>query len=94
MLEAAVIIALIFGAASYFRTPQVLQNSVLVLDLEGSVRESISTESAFAATIAPPNPQASLHEITATLDKAAKDPLIAGVLLKLDHLDRVGLASI
>ena len=94
VLEAAVIIALIFGAASYFRTPQVLQNSVLVLDLEGSVRESISTESPFAATIAPPNPQASLHEITATLDKAAKDPLIAGVLLKLDHLDRVGLASI
>lgn len=94
VLEAAVIIALIFGAASYFRTPQVQQNSVLVLDLEGSVRESISTESPFAATIAPPNPQASLHEITATLDKAAKDPLIAGVLLKLDHLDRIGLASI
>ena len=94
VLEAAVIIALIFGAASYFRTPQVLQNSVLVLDLEGSVRESISTESPFAATIAPPNPQASLHEITATLDKAAKDPLIAGVLNKLDHLERVCLYSI
>ena len=94
VLELAVIISLIIGAISLIKTPSVQPNSVLVLDLEGSVRELPATEPILPIEIAQTPSDISLHQLLLTLDKAAKDPLISGILLKLDKLDKVGLASL
>lgn len=94
VFEFIVIVALIAGAFSLIRQPQIPSNSVLVLNLEGTVKEMPLTDRTIPMALGSSSSGISLHELMATLEKAAKDPSIAGVLLKLDKLDRVGLASI
>lgn len=94
VLELVVLISLIIGAISLIKTPSVQPNSVLVLDLEGSVRELPAAEPILPVEIAQTPSDISLHQLLLTLDKAAKDPMISGILLKLDKLDKVGLASL
>ena len=93
-LELVVIVGLIIGTFSLTKTPSVQPGSVLVLNLEGSVRELPVTEPVLPLGLTQAPTDTSLHELCATLDKAAKDPMIAAVLMKLDGLDRVGLASL
>ena len=93
VLELIVIVVLVAGLFSFFHTPQIQPNSILLLDLQGTVKESPTNEAALPIALAPANSSVSLHELLATIDKAAKDPLVSGVLLKLDGLDKVGLAS-
>lgn len=93
VLELIVIVVLVAGLFSFFHTPQIQPNSILLLDLQGTVKESPTNEAALPLALAPANSSVSLHELLATIDKAAKDPLVSGVLLKLDGLDKVGLAS-
>ena len=94
VFEFIVIVALIAGAFSLIRQPQIPSNSVLVLNLEGTVKEMPLTDRTIPMALGSSSSGISLHELMATLEKAARDPSIAGVLLKLDKLDRVGLASI
>ena len=93
VLELIVIVVLVTGLFSFFHTPQIQPNSILLLDLQGTVKESPTNEAVLPMALAPANSSVSLHELLATIDKAAKDPLVSGVLLKLDGLDKVGLAS-
>ena len=94
VLELALIVALIVAGYSFFKTPQVQPHSVLVLDLSGSVKEAPLSDPVLPVDIASAPTGVSLHELLATLNQAAKDPMIEGVLLRLDELDKVGLASI
>ena len=94
VLELALIVALIVAGYSFFKTPQVQPHSVLVLDLSGSVKEAPLSEPVLPVDIASAPTGVSLHELLATLNQAAKDPMIEGVLLRLDELDKVGLTSI
>ncbi len=93
-IEFIVIVGLIIGAFSLSRTPSIQPGSVLVLNLEGTVRELPITEPTLPLGLAQAPTDVSLHELCATLDKAAKDPMISAVLLKLDGLERVGLSSL
>ena len=93
VLEVVVVIAVIVSVFSMTKSPQVAPNSILVLDLEGTVRELPSADMGLSPVLPNASDSVSLHELLATLDKASKDPMIDGVLLKLDKLQRVGLAS-
>ncbi len=93
-LEVAIVIAVIVSVFSMTKSPQVAPNSILVLDLEGTVKELPSADMGLSPVLPNASGNVSLHELLATLDKASKDPMIDAVLLKLDKLDRVGLASL
>ncbi len=93
-LEIIIVVAVIISVFSMTKSPQVQPNSILVLDLEGTIRELPSADMGLSPVLANAPSNVSLHELLATLDKASKDPMIDGVLLKLDKLQRVGMASI
>lgn len=93
-LEIIIVVAVIISVFSMTKSPQVQPNSILVLDLEGTIKELPSADMGLSPVLANAPSNVSLHELLATLDKASKDPMIDGVLLKLDKLQRVGMASI
>lgn len=93
-LEIIIVVAVIISVFSMTKSPQVQPNSILVLDLEGTIKELPSADMGLSPVLANAPSNVSLHELLATLDKASKDPMINGVLLKLDKLQRVGMASI
>lgn len=93
-LEIIIVVAVIISVFSMTKSPQVQPNSILVLDLEGTIKELPSTDMGLSPVLPNAPSNVSLHELLATLDKASKDPMIDGVLLKLDKLQRVGMASI
>ena len=93
-LEIIIVAAVIISVFSMTKSPQVQPNSILVLDLEGTIKELPSADMGLSPVLANAPSNVSLHELLATLDKASKDPMIDGVLLKLDKLQRVGMASI
>ena len=93
-LEIIIVVAVIMSVFSMTKSPQVQPNSILVLDLEGTIKELPSADMGLSPVLANAPSNVSLHELLATLDKASKDPMIDGVLLKLDKLQRVGMASI
>ncbi len=93
-LEIIIVVAVIISVLSMTKSPQVQPNSILVLDLEGTIKELPSADMGLSPVLANAPSNVSLHELLATLDKASKDPMIDGVLLKLDKLQRVGMASI
>ena len=93
-LEIIIVVAVIISIFSMTKSPQVQPNSILVLDLEGTIKELPSADMGLSPVLANAPSNVSLHELLATLDKASKDPMIDGVLLKLDKLQRVGMASI
>lgn len=93
-LEIIIVVAVIICVFSMTKSPQVQPNSILVLDLEGTIKELPSADMGLSPVLANAPSNVSLHELLATLDKASKDPMIDGVLLKLDKLQRVGMASI
>ena len=93
-LEIIIVVAVIISVFSMTKSPQVQPNSILVLDLEGTIKELPATDMGLSPVLPNAPSNVSLHELLATLDKASKDPMIDGVLLKLDKLQRVGMASI
>lgn len=93
-LEIIIVVAVIISVFSMTKSPQVQPNSILVLDLEGTIKELPSADMGLSPVLANAPSNVSLHELLATLDKASEDPMIDGVLLKLDKLQRVGMASI
>lgn len=93
-LEIIIVVAVIISVFSMTKSPQVQPNSILVLDLEGTIKELPSADMGLSPVLPNAPSNVSLHELLATLDKASKDPMIDGVLLKLDKLQRVGMASI
>lgn len=93
-LEIIIVVAVIISVFSMTKSPQVQPNSILVLDLEGTIKELPSADMGLSPVLTNAPSNVSLHELLATLDKASKDPMIDGVLLKLDKLQRVGMASI
>lgn len=93
-LEIIIVVAVIISVFSMTKSPQVQPNSILVLDLEGTIKELPSADMGLSPVLANAPSNVSLHELLATLDKASKDPMIDGVLLKLDKLQQVGMASI
>ena len=72
--------------------PEVKNDTVLVLDLEGELQEETQVQTALSSSVLGQIPGTSLHDVLQVLDTAAKDPRIDGVLLKLDGVDKVGLA--
>ena len=69
-------------------------NSVMVLDLGAKVRDK-STESGLLSQVVSgkSRPDTQLQQLTQALDQAAQDSRVQAVLLRLDELDSVGLAS-
>ena len=74
--------------------PEVKNDTVLVLDLEGELQEETQVQTALSSSVLGQIPGTSLHDVLQVLDTAAKDPRIDGVLLKLDGVDKAGLASL
>lgn len=95
-IQVAVVIGIVIGLGALFKNTSPLPaNSVLVLDLKGSIVEQVEPASLPMTLLAGEEPQeTALHDVLGALDKAKRDPMIKGVFLKLDKLDRVGLASL
>lgn len=95
-IQVAVVIGIVIGLGALFKNTSPLPaNSVLVLDLKGSIVEQVEPTSLPMTLLAGEEPQeTALHDVLGALDKAKRDPMIKGVFLKLDKLDRVGLASL
>lgn len=74
--------------------PEVKNDTVLVLDLEGELQEETQVQTALSSSVLGQIPGTSLRDVLQVLDTAAKDPRIDGVLLKLDGVDKAGLASL
>ena len=95
-IQVAVVIGVVIGLGAVFKSTSPLPaNSILVLDLKGSIVEQAEPASLPMTLLAGEEPQeTALHDVLGALDKAKRDPMIKGVFLKLDKLDRVGLASL
>ena len=96
LLQLSLLICLLIGFFAFFKNSSTIApNSVLVLDLNGEVLEQAQTPSLVMSMLAEEEPtDTSLHDVLTALKTAQNDPMIQGVLLKLDKLDRAGLASI
>lgn len=96
LFQLSVLVCLLIGAFVFFKNSSTIApNTVLVLDLNGEVLEQTQTPSLVMNLLSDEEPlDTSLHDVLAALKAAQNDPMIQGVLLKLDKLDRAGLASI
>lgn len=94
VLEILLIIGVCLLVYTMTSAPEVKNDTVLVLDLEGELQEEVQVQTAFSSSVLGHIPGTSLHDVLQVLDTAAKDPRIEGILLKLDGIDKAGLASL
>lgn len=79
------------------QTEKAAPGTVLVIPVEGAVvdsRQSASRESLLARLTSESLRETLLRDVVEALDLAAADPAISGVLMRLDDLSRIGMASI
>lgn len=79
------------------QTEKAAPGTVLVIPVEGAVvdsRQSASRESLLARLTSESPRETLLRDVVEALDLAAADPAISGVLMRLDDLSRIGMASI
>ncbi len=96
LLQLSLLACLLIGVIAIFKNSSTITpNTVLVLDLKGEILEQTQTPSLVMSLLSEEEPlDTSLHDILSALKSAQNDPMIQGVLLKLDKLDKAGLASI
>lgn len=94
LLVLLIILGVFFLFSSASNPPIISNNTVLVLDLNGNMREQTNDTSLLSQVLAgDEHTDTSLQHVIATLNEAAQDSRIRAVLLRLDHLDSIGLAS-
>lgn len=94
LLTVLIAIAVWFGHSS---PEPVKQKTYLAIDLAGQVVEKTAVDSGFSSLIPSLQdavPQTRLRDVIEAFDKAAIDPEIIGIYLKVDDLESVGPASI
>lgn len=94
VLEILLIVGVCFLVYTMTSAPKVKNDTVLVLDLEGELQEEAQVQTTLSSSVLGHIPGTSLHDVLQVLDTAAKDPRIEGILLKLDGIDKAGLASL
>lgn len=94
VLEILLIVGVCLLVYTMTSAPKVKNDTVLVLDLEGELQEEAQVQTTLSSSVLGHIPGTSLHDILQVLDTAAKDPRIEGILLKLDGIDKAGLASL
>lgn len=94
VLEILLIVGVCLLVYTMTSAPKVKNDTVLVLDLEGELQEEAQVQTTLSASVLGHIPGTSLHDVLQVLDTAAKDPRIEGILLKLDDIDKAGLASL
>ena len=67
-LEIIIVVAVIISVFSMTKSPQVQPNSILVLDLEGTIKELPSADMGLSPVLANAPSNVSLHELLATLE--------------------------
>ena len=92
------ILGLMLGTAAFlFHTPEVPEGAILVVPLEGSVVESGASAAkrvSLTRLMAGTTEQTQLRDVIEAIDRAAKDKRISGLLMRLDDLQSIGMASI
>lgn len=92
------ILGLMLGTAAFlFHTPEVPEGAILVVPLEGSVVESGASAAkrvSLTRLMAGTTEQTQLRDVIEVIDRAAKDKRISGLLMRLDDLQSIGMASI
>ncbi len=94
VLEILLIVGVCLLVYTMTSAPKVKNDTVLVLDLEGELQEEAQVQTTLSSSVLGHIPGTSLHDVLQVLDTAAKDPRIEGILLKLDGIDKAGLASL
>lgn len=94
VLEILLIVGVCLLVYTMTSAPKVKNDTVLVLDLEGELQEEAQVQTTLSSSVLGHIPGTSLHDVLQVLDTAAKDPRIKGILLKLDGIDKAGLASL
>lgn len=91
------VVAGIFTGIKMSKPPALQDQTVLVLDLDGPVREQAAggtRDSVLSQLQGQPTKQVRLRDVLAALDHAQRDPHIRAVMLKLDDFGGGGLSSL
>ena len=93
-----ILLGVVLGVvAVLFHTPDVPEGAVLVIPLQGSVVESGASAAkrvSLSRLMTGSTEQTQLHDVIEAIDEAAKDKRISGILMRLDDLQSIGMASI
>lgn len=93
-----VLVGVAIGAAILvFHAPEVPEGAVLVVPLEGTVVESgagAAKRVSLTRLMAGTTEQTQLRDVIEAIDRAAQDKRISGILMRLEDLQSIGMASI
>lgn len=93
-----VLVIAVLGSLGYLsRVPDVQPGSVLVVPLTGTVVESgaaVSKRLTLTQLMAGSAEQTRLRDVIEAIDRAARDERISGIVMRLDDLEAIGMASL